>query len=46
MIDATRQLPSEGGPKEFPAANRQLLVDGAPESFELVRSRWNEYFQK
>ena len=46
VIDATRQLPAEGGPAEWPAANRQLLVDGAPESFDLVRSRWDEYFQK
>ena len=46
VIDATRQLPAEGGPADWPAANRQLLVDGAPESFDLVRRRWDEYFQQ
>jgi 4-hydroxy-3-polyprenylbenzoate decarboxylase len=44
VIDATRQLPAEGGPAAWPAANRQLLMDGAPESFDLVKARWNEYF--
>ena len=46
VIDATRQLPAEGGPADWPPANRALLEEGAPESFDLVRSRWSEYFPK
>lgn len=36
VIDATRQLPGEGGREEFPKTNRELLVEGAPGSFEAV----------
>ena len=46
VIDATRQLPAEGGPAEWPPANRALLEEGAPEAFDLVRSRWTEYFPR
>lgn len=45
IIDATRQLPQEGGPKTWPAANRDLLIKGAPESFGLVDQRWDDYFR-
>lgn len=36
VIDATRQLPAEGGRADFPPTNRQLLEQGAPEAFALV----------
>ncbi|MBM4197982.1 MAG: UbiD family decarboxylase [Gammaproteobacteria bacterium] len=42
VIDATRQLPGEGGPKSWAPLNRQLLVDGAPGAFERVDARWEE----
>jgi 4-hydroxy-3-polyprenylbenzoate decarboxylase len=44
IIDATRQLPGEGGPKSWAPLNRQLLIDGAPGAFELVDARWSAYF--
>ncbi len=39
-IDATRQWPEEGGPEEFPAMNRSLLEEGAPEAIEGVDRKW------
>ncbi|MCP5138909.1 MAG: UbiD family decarboxylase [Chromatiales bacterium] len=45
IIDATRQLPQEGGPKSWPAPNRELLSRGAPGSFDLVDQRWDDYFR-
>lgn len=36
IIDATRQLPEEGGRTEFPSTNRALLAESAPEVFEEV----------
>ena len=30
VIDATRQLPGEGGKEVFPETNRNLLIEGAP----------------
>ncbi|MCK6369769.1 MAG: UbiD family decarboxylase, partial [Gammaproteobacteria bacterium] len=36
VIDATRQLPEEGGRKDFPQSNRVLLEQGAPEVFAEV----------
>jgi 4-hydroxy-3-polyprenylbenzoate decarboxylase len=33
VIDATRQLPGEGGKEVFPKTNRELLKEGAPDSF-------------
>lgn len=46
VIDATRQLPSEGGPEIFPADLRTSLEERAPESFELVEKKWDTYFSK
>ncbi|MCK6370161.1 MAG: UbiD family decarboxylase [Gammaproteobacteria bacterium] len=46
VIDATRQLPGEGGPASWPALNRDLLVERAPQAFELVDARWPEYFSR
>lgn len=43
VIDATRQLPAEGGPKSWAPLNRELLLQGAPAAFDLVDSRWAEY---
>jgi len=43
VIDATQQLPGEGGPADWPPANRTLLEEGAPGAFDLVRKRWSEY---
>ena len=45
VIDATRQLESEGGPKSWPPLNRELLREGAPEVFELVDANWEEYLK-
>ncbi len=36
IIDATRQLPEEGGREKFPESNRALLEQGAPEVFAEV----------
>src|SRR5690606_18590882 len=43
VIDATRQWPQEGGPKNWAPLNRELLRQGAPDAFELVDSRWQDY---
>ncbi len=40
VIDATRQLPGEGGKEVFPKSNRELLVEGAPEAFERVQQKF------
>ncbi|MDJ0927374.1 MAG: UbiD family decarboxylase [Gammaproteobacteria bacterium] len=36
VIDATRQLPEEGGKEDFPEANRALLEKGAPNAIAEV----------
>ncbi len=45
IIDATRQFPEEGGPKEFAAASRTLLSEMAPNVFDLVESNWSSYWK-
>jgi 4-hydroxy-3-polyprenylbenzoate decarboxylase len=40
VIDATRQLPGEGGPAVFAPSNRSLLLEGAPDAFSRVDARW------
>jgi len=45
IIDATRQLPAEGGPKSWQPVSRVLLQEKAPESFELVNKKWLEYWK-
>ncbi|MEZ5564698.1 MAG: UbiD family decarboxylase [Gammaproteobacteria bacterium] len=45
VIDATRQLESEGGPKQWPPLNIDLLVKGAPDCFAMVDRKWNEYMK-
>lgn len=45
IIDATRQLEAEGGPKGWPPLNRELLVSGAPGCFALVDGKWDDYMK-
>jgi 4-hydroxy-3-polyprenylbenzoate decarboxylase len=44
VIDATRQLPGEGGPANNAPVSRELLDELAPGAFALVESKWDEYF--
>jgi 3-polyprenyl-4-hydroxybenzoate decarboxylase len=41
VIDATRQLPDEGGPRVYPQRNRDLLASLAPESFASIDANWS-----
>ncbi len=43
IIDATKQLPEEGGPQKYPEVSRVLLEEAAPEVFNMVDSKWSEY---
>jgi UbiD family decarboxylase len=45
IIDATRQLPTEGGPDKWPAVSRVLLEELSPDTMTLVDQRWDEYWQ-
>jgi len=45
VIDATRQLPQEGGPVQWPATNRELLEEGASGAFDLVDENWDKYLK-
>ncbi len=45
IIDATRQVPLEGGPEDFADDLRTVLEERAPESFDLVDDKWNDYFK-
>jgi hypothetical protein len=45
VIDATRQLPAEGGPAEWPAVSRVVIEERSPATFELVAERWPEYWR-
>ena len=42
IIDATRQLPGEGGPAAFPKTNREILTTLAPEAFTRVDAKWGD----
>jgi UbiD family decarboxylase len=42
VIDATRQLPDEGGPKVYPERNRDLLEKLAPGAFGAIDARWDD----
>ncbi|TDJ44668.1 MAG: UbiD family decarboxylase [Gammaproteobacteria bacterium] len=42
VIDATRQLPGEGGKEVFPKTNRELLKEGAPDAFAQVQELFGE----
>ena len=45
LIDATRQLPAEGGPNVFAEDNRTVMEERAADAFALVDERWDEYFR-
>ena len=45
VIDATRQLPGEGGPASWAPTNHELLLKLAPGVFDLVDERWPEYMK-
>jgi 4-hydroxy-3-polyprenylbenzoate decarboxylase len=40
VIDATRQLPEEGGPEKYPDYSRQVLADFDPEIFDRIDAKW------
>jgi 4-hydroxy-3-polyprenylbenzoate decarboxylase len=42
VIDATRQLPEEGGPAVYPELNRTLFDRGAPNAIAQVDVKWGE----
>ncbi len=42
VIDATRQLPEEGGPDMYPELNRTLLETLAPEAMDNARNQWGD----
>jgi len=42
VIDATRQLPGEGGQEEFPLSNREYLTREAPEVWDLVDTKFGK----
>jgi 4-hydroxy-3-polyprenylbenzoate decarboxylase len=42
IIDATRQLPGEGGPAAFPKTNREILTALAPGAFARVDAKWGD----
>ena len=44
LIDATRQLPAEGGPNVFAEDNRTVMEERAADAFALVDERWDQYF--
>ncbi|MCB1623350.1 MAG: UbiD family decarboxylase [Pseudomonadales bacterium] len=43
VIDATRQWPEEGGPREYQSLNRAMLRELAPDSFAQVEANWNKW---
>ena len=43
VIDATRQLPDEGGPAVWPPISKTLLKEQAPDAFDLVAEKWDGY---
>lgn len=45
IIDATRQLPSEGGPEKWPDVSKSILQARHPDAFGLVNQRWASYWQ-
>ena len=42
VIDATRQWPEEGGPKDYQALNRTELLRLAPDAFNRIDDRWTK----
>ena len=45
IIDATRQLPEEGGPEKYPKLNRACLLEEFPDVFERVDRKLPEYLK-
>lgn len=45
VIDATRQLPSEGGPGSFARDLIMILEEYEPESFEIVEKSGRHTFE-
>jgi hypothetical protein len=45
IIDATRQMPAEGGPEKWPEVSRVIIEERSPGTFELVNQRWPEYWK-
>jgi len=41
-VDATRQLPEEGGPKQYSLMNRACLTKEFPDIFEFIDEKWSE----
>ncbi len=46
VIDATRQLPGEGGPESWPPYSRTLLEENAPDAFERIDKKWADLFEE
>jgi 4-hydroxy-3-polyprenylbenzoate decarboxylase len=46
VIDATRQLPGEGGPATFPKTNREILTTLAPDALARVDAKWGDLIAK
>jgi hypothetical protein len=42
IIDATRQLPEEGGPDVFPIRNRVLFDELAPDAASKAQEKWGD----
>jgi hypothetical protein len=42
VIDATRQWPEEGGSEEYPALNRTLLEELAPDALPDTLEKWGD----
>jgi UbiD family decarboxylase len=42
VVDATRQLPEEGGPKQYSLMNRACLTKEFPDIFEFIDEKWSE----
>ncbi len=45
VIDATCQLPEEGGPASWPPLSREQLEKECPEAFALVDGQWDSYWR-
>ena len=45
IIDATKQLPIEGGPESWPPVSRVVLEEKAPDSFKNVDEKWEQYWK-
>jgi 4-hydroxy-3-polyprenylbenzoate decarboxylase len=46
VIDATRQIPEEGGQENFPKSNREYLSEEAPQVWDLVDDKFGDMLKK